>query len=411
MNVGLAFEIVSSYGIAIAEYLEPTRLNINGWIGLSWVAVWTLLFTVVIPTRPRKALLVTLASVSSVPVVIGFMIVTRRTTFQPNFAMFFFWIVFPYLLTTIMAYVGARVVYTPRQGRHRSARARQLPAGGTPWRRGYGRGLARATPAARPSGGHQAHPHLRVGRCRRFGRCHSTLRARGAGDCGSLVAAYRSAVRLRRGRRRELLLRDGAAGRPGFGDARSTARSAAGRTRDLSDAAGMPLAVRSRGTRVGTSRHQAGQPLRVPVRRRIRLREGARFRNCQGHPSHDGDGSPERSRETTCSTAPRPTSRRSKRWAERRSTAVRTFMPSDASCTFCSRDSSCSPATRPWRSSCTMRYTAPTPPSVRSELPISAALDRARPRLPCQTSLRPAAVGEGALSTARGSRRRPAVDR
>ncbi|MQA29809.1 MAG: protein kinase [Luteitalea sp.] len=112
LNLGLGFEVVSSYGIAIAEYLEPTRLNINGWIGLSWVAVWTLLFTVVIPTHPRKAVLVTLASVSSVPVVIGFMVVTRRTTFRPDPALFFFWIVFPYLLSTIMAYVGARVVYT-----------------------------------------------------------------------------------------------------------------------------------------------------------------------------------------------------------------------------------------------------------------------------------------------------------
>ena len=84
MNVGLGFEVVSSYGIALAEYLEPTRLNINGWIGLSWVAVWTLLFTVVIPTRPGKAMLVTLASVTSVPVVIGFMVLTRRTTFSPD---------------------------------------------------------------------------------------------------------------------------------------------------------------------------------------------------------------------------------------------------------------------------------------------------------------------------------------
>jgi serine/threonine-protein kinase len=112
MNVGLAFEVVSSYGIAFAEYLEPTRLNMNGWIGLSWVAVWTLLFTVVIPTPPRKALVATLASVSSVPVVIGFMVITQRTTFSPSATEFFFGIVFPYLLTTIMAYVGARVVYT-----------------------------------------------------------------------------------------------------------------------------------------------------------------------------------------------------------------------------------------------------------------------------------------------------------
>src|SRR5688572_19399635 len=112
MNFGLAFEIVSSYGIAIAEYLEPTRLNMNGWIGLSWVAVWTLLFTVVIPARPLKAMLVTLASVSSVPAVIGFMVLTRRTTFNPHPLEFFFWIVFPYILSTMMAYVGARVVYT-----------------------------------------------------------------------------------------------------------------------------------------------------------------------------------------------------------------------------------------------------------------------------------------------------------
>ena len=81
-----------------AEYLEPTRLNINGWIGLSWVAVWTLLFAVVIPARPLKSMLVTLASVSSVPVVIGFMISDAENDVQPAILVpFFFWIVFPYL--------------------------------------------------------------------------------------------------------------------------------------------------------------------------------------------------------------------------------------------------------------------------------------------------------------------------
>ncbi len=113
MNVGLAFEIVSCYGIALAEYLEPTRLNITGgWIGLSWVAAWAPLFTVVIPTRPVKAALVTLASLTAVPVVIGFMLLTGRTTFRPGADIFFFWIVLPYILITIMAYVGARVVYS-----------------------------------------------------------------------------------------------------------------------------------------------------------------------------------------------------------------------------------------------------------------------------------------------------------
>ena len=111
-NVGLMFEIVSCYGIAIAEYIEPSRLNANGWIGLSWVAVWAPLFTVVIPTRPAKAALFTLASVTAAPVVIGFMVATERTTFRPDAGTFFFGIVLPYLLVTLMAYVGARVVYT-----------------------------------------------------------------------------------------------------------------------------------------------------------------------------------------------------------------------------------------------------------------------------------------------------------
>jgi len=112
MNIGLAFEVIGSYGIALAEYLEPTRLNFNGWIGLSWVAPWALLFTVVIPTRPVKAALVTLASLTAAPIVIGFMVLSRRTTFDPAAGDFFFWIVLPYLLISIMGYVGARVVYS-----------------------------------------------------------------------------------------------------------------------------------------------------------------------------------------------------------------------------------------------------------------------------------------------------------
>ena len=164
MNVGLAFEVVSCYGIALAEYLEPTRLNFNGWLGLSWVAVWALLFTVVIPTRPLKATLVTLASVTAVPVVIGFMVLTRRTTFNPPPDTFFFWIVLPYLLITIMASRRrARRLHT-RQSRHRSARARKLPSGGAPRTRRHGRSLARQASSAGSAGGHQTHSSVWLNR-------------------------------------------------------------------------------------------------------------------------------------------------------------------------------------------------------------------------------------------------------
>jgi serine/threonine-protein kinase len=113
MNIGLAFEIASSYAIAAAEFGDPMGLEMHrGMLGLSWVAVWVVLFTVVVPTSPRRALLATLASVSSVPVFIGLMIASGLTSFRLDPAQFFFGLVFPYLLVAGMAYVGSRVVYS-----------------------------------------------------------------------------------------------------------------------------------------------------------------------------------------------------------------------------------------------------------------------------------------------------------
>jgi serine/threonine-protein kinase len=111
LNVGLVFLVLSNHGIALAEYINPARLDNNGWMGLSWVAVWTPLYTVVVPTRPNKALIATIASVSAVPLVVGWMIATGRTTFQPAPLAFFFTIVFPYLLIVALSYSGQRVVY------------------------------------------------------------------------------------------------------------------------------------------------------------------------------------------------------------------------------------------------------------------------------------------------------------
>ena len=111
MNVGLVFLVASNYAIAAAEFLEPMRLDMNGWVGLSWVAVWTPLYTVAVPTPPRRALIAMLASVSAVPAVVGYMVSTGQTTFDPTPVQFFFWVAFPYLLVVLMGIVGARVVY------------------------------------------------------------------------------------------------------------------------------------------------------------------------------------------------------------------------------------------------------------------------------------------------------------
>jgi hypothetical protein len=112
MTLGLWFEVVSSYGIAAAEFLDPVRLKDHqAFLGLSWVAVWVLCFTVVVPTRPLRAIATALAAVSSVPVTIAIGMATIAPTLRPHPIEFFLWFIFPYLLVILMAFVGARVVY------------------------------------------------------------------------------------------------------------------------------------------------------------------------------------------------------------------------------------------------------------------------------------------------------------
>ena len=112
MRIGLGFEVVGSYGIAVAELAGVGGAEVSAQVfGLSWVAVWTLLFTIVVPTRPRTAVVAAVASVSAVPVSCGLLIATGVIGFRLEPAQFFFWLVSPYLIIVGMAWVGARVVY------------------------------------------------------------------------------------------------------------------------------------------------------------------------------------------------------------------------------------------------------------------------------------------------------------
>jgi hypothetical protein len=115
MKIGLLFEVAGSYGIAMAELVDPRAFGVDTPVavvhGLSWVAVWTLLFTIVVPSPPRRAVTAALASVSSVPVVMGVLMALHFTPLRLDPVQFFFWMVLPYLLVVYMSYVGARVVY------------------------------------------------------------------------------------------------------------------------------------------------------------------------------------------------------------------------------------------------------------------------------------------------------------
>lgn len=111
--LALAFEVVASYGIAAAEFLHPLGLHAEmSWVGLSWVAVWMLLFNVVVPTVPRYAMIAAILSVTSVPVMVLVSFSMFPPAWQPSGTILFFVFGFPYVLVVIMAYVGARVVYS-----------------------------------------------------------------------------------------------------------------------------------------------------------------------------------------------------------------------------------------------------------------------------------------------------------
>jgi eukaryotic-like serine/threonine-protein kinase len=112
MSLGLAFEIASSYAIAAAEFADTAGLDAHrGFLGLSWVAVWVVVFTIVVPSPPRRAVMAALASVSSVAVVLGLLMASGATSLRVAPAAFFFGLVFPYLIVVGMAYIAARVVY------------------------------------------------------------------------------------------------------------------------------------------------------------------------------------------------------------------------------------------------------------------------------------------------------------
>ena len=112
--IAIIFEIASCYGIAAAELLQPQGLDFRNanWIGLSWVAVWTLVFTIVVPSSPGRSVLAALAASTSVPAMAAVSFAVYPPPLRLNTFQFFFLFVFPYLLVVAMAYVGAWVLFS-----------------------------------------------------------------------------------------------------------------------------------------------------------------------------------------------------------------------------------------------------------------------------------------------------------
>ena len=116
LRIGLAFQVLSSFGIAIQEYRDiaspilVTKDLLPSGLGLSWVAPWVMLFSVLVPTRPRTTLVFAILSVASVPIAYATGVALGNNLRVP-LNLFFFGLVFPYFVVLIMVYVGSRVVY------------------------------------------------------------------------------------------------------------------------------------------------------------------------------------------------------------------------------------------------------------------------------------------------------------
>ncbi len=116
MVLGLGFEVAGSFGIAFAEFWgsfdrAPVTATEIDHFGLSWVAVWVLCFTIVVPNRPRNALMAALASGSAVPISVALSIRYGGTQLDLPPQLFFAGLVFPYIIVSGMAFASARVMF------------------------------------------------------------------------------------------------------------------------------------------------------------------------------------------------------------------------------------------------------------------------------------------------------------
>ena len=115
LRIGLVFEVLGSVGIAAAEYHHisaPIGFGEYGYggLGLSWVGIWVLLFSIVVPVPPRLAVLSAALSLAAVPLVYATGVRLGLNTSLGGY-WFFTALVFPYLIILMMAFVGSRVVY------------------------------------------------------------------------------------------------------------------------------------------------------------------------------------------------------------------------------------------------------------------------------------------------------------
>jgi serine/threonine-protein kinase len=115
ITVGLVYQVIVSFCIPISEYWGTFRgvgveFLTSDLVGFSGVATWMLFFAVLVPARPRNALIALTLSGSAVPITIALL---ARFGDAPTLATGHFVSVFvvPYAVVVVVSYIAARIIY------------------------------------------------------------------------------------------------------------------------------------------------------------------------------------------------------------------------------------------------------------------------------------------------------------
>jgi len=115
VTVGLVYMVVFSFCIPLSQYynafrgIDPVYLS-GDLVGVSAVALWMLFFTVLVPNKPRHALIALTLSGSAVPITIALL---ARYGNAPKLPVedFIDLFVGPYVFVVLMSYIAARIIY------------------------------------------------------------------------------------------------------------------------------------------------------------------------------------------------------------------------------------------------------------------------------------------------------------
>lgn len=115
ITLGLVYQVIISFCIPISEYYGAFRgvgaeQITEDLVGLSSVAIWMIFFAVLVPAKPRHALLALSLSGSAVPITMALLIrFGDAPVLEPQRFLFVF--VLPYVMMVFVSYIAARIIY------------------------------------------------------------------------------------------------------------------------------------------------------------------------------------------------------------------------------------------------------------------------------------------------------------